>query len=99
MQSGIIVLRRLEHADEIRAFVDGKILWLLAVKDLGGNLDPVSAATEVHGVRIKLDDLVLRVRTLDLNSSQLLSDLATHRNLGREIEVASQLLRDRRRTF
>ena len=62
----------------------------------GGGLHAVRAATEVDGVQVVLQDLVLRQLLLDLDADDELVDLARQRPLLGQVVVLHQLLGDGR---
>ena len=58
--------------------------------------DTIGAATEVHGVEVALEYLLLREVLLELDREHRLLDLAGEGALAREVDVLDVLLRDRR---
>src|SRR5690606_13052626 len=61
---------------------------------LGGGLYAVGAATEVGGVEVALEDLLLAELLLELQRDHGLADLALVALLAREVEDLHVLLRD-----
>src|SRR5262249_58744832 len=63
---------------------------------LVGRLDPVRVVAVIDGVHVRAEDPVLGSVTGELDRQTRLFDLALERPLPRDVEVADQLLRDRR---
>jgi hypothetical protein len=88
--------RRLGQAGEHRRFSDGQVLQRLAEVDLARGREAVRALAEEDLVHVDLEDLLLAQHALDLERQQHLVDLAREGLLGRQVEVARHLHRDRR---
>ena len=61
MTLGIVIGGSLEHAHKDGCFVGGEILGQLIEIGLGGSLDAKSIGTEINGVGVHRDNLLLVV--------------------------------------
>ena len=89
-------VRRLRQAGQHRRLGDIELAQGLAEIRLARRGETVGTLTEVDLVHVELEDLLLRQLGLDLQREQRLVDLANVVLLGRQIEVARDLHRDRR---
>ena len=92
----VVVGRRPDHRGEDRALGDREVLGVLAEVGLRRGLDAVGAATEVDGVEVVLEDLVLVVAAGQLHRDEELLELARVGALRGEVGVLRVLLGDRR---
>jgi hypothetical protein len=95
----VVRRRRLGQAGEHRRLGDGDVLERLAEIDFAGRGESVGALPERDMVHVDLENLVLAEQAFDLQRKQHLVDLASKCFLGREIEIARDLHRDRRCTL
>ena len=92
----VVGRRRLGQAREHRGFGNGHVFQRLAEIDFARRREPVGALAEVNLIHVDLENLLLLQLVFDLQCEQHLVDLARQRLLGREIEIARNLHRDRR---
>ena len=92
---GVEVVRVVEDAGEHDGLLEGEVLGVDVEVGLGGRLDAVGAATEVDGVEVALEDLLLADLPLQLQRDEGLLDLARDGALLGEVEDLHVLLGDR----
>ena len=95
----MIVVGPLRKRGEVGDLLDREILQLLVEVAEARRGDAIGANAEIDLVEIQLEDLVLRVGTLDADGEDSLLELALHRALAAEQEVLGDLLGDRRATL
>jgi hypothetical protein len=92
----VVARGRADDRREHRALLDGQVLRVDAEVGLRRGLDAVGAATEVDGVEVVLEDLVLVVAAGQLHRDEELLELARVGALRGEVGVLRVLLGDRR---
>ena len=93
---GVVDGRRLGEAGEERRLREGEAARTPREVGLCGRLDPVGVIAVVHGVHVGTEDPILRLVPRQLDCETGLLDLAFEGPLARDVEVADELLRDRR---
>src|SRR2546421_4374670 len=93
---GIEVRRRLRQPREERRLAERELRRRLREVRLSGGLDPVRVVAVVDLVLVRVQDLLLRPALAQLDREAGLLELALDRPLPRDVEVAHELLGDRR---
>ena len=88
--------RRVGDGREEGALADRQLRGVLVEVGAAGRLDPVGPTTEVDGVEVVLQDLVLGLLVVDLHRDDQLAELALQRLLLGQVVVLDVLLGDRR---
>ena len=88
--------RRLRQPGEQRRLAQRRSLRRLREVGLRRRLDPVGEVAVVHLVEIRGEDPLLRPRIVELDRETRLLELPLHGPLVGDVEVADELLRDRR---
>ena len=96
MQHRVVQRRRLREACDQRRLHHRQVLRRLREIGLRGGLDTVGVVAEVDLVHPGGEDALLRPVATELDRQAGLSDLPFERPLPRDVEVADELLRDRR---
>jgi hypothetical protein len=96
---GVVGGGRLGQAGQHGCLGDADLVQRLAEIDLAGRCETVRAVAEEDLIHVDLEDLLLGQGRLDLQRQQDLVDLAGEGLLGRQVEVARHLHRDRRCTL
>ena len=96
MQHRVVQGRRLREAGEQRRLHQRQVLRRLREVRLRGGLDTVGVVAEVDLVHPGGEDALLRPVAAELDRQAGLLDLPLERPLPRDVEVADELLRDRR---
>ncbi len=87
---------RLRQAGEERCLAERQLLRMLREVRLSGSLDPVGVVAVVDLVHVLLEDPVFGPAAAELDCEAGLLELPLEGSLLRDVEVAHQLLRDRR---
>ncbi|EWS57103.1 hypothetical protein X551_00045 [Methylibium sp. T29] len=95
----VVGRRRLRQTCEHGRLGGRHVLQRLAEVDLRGGRETVGALPQIDLVHVDLEDLVLAELAFDLQRQQDLVHLADEGLLGRQVEVACHLHRDRRGTL
>ena len=92
----VVARRRLRQAGQQRRLPEPELARVLREVGLRRGLDPVGVVAVVDLVHVLVEDPVLRPAAAQLDREARLLDLALERPLLRDVEVAHELLRDRR---
>ena len=96
---GVVAAGRSDDGRQRCGLTEGQLVGRNPVVGLGRRLDAVGAASEVDGVEVVLEDLVLGHRGIELEGQDELLDLARERAVLGEESVLRVLLGDRRATL
>ena len=92
----VVGARELRQPGEQRRLGKVQLGGVLRVVRLRGRLDPVGEVAVVHLVHVRGEDAVLRPGVVQLDREARLLQLPLDRALAADVEVADELLRDRR---
>ncbi len=95
----VVGRRRLGKSGQQRGLTQVQLFRVLREVRLRGGLDAVGAVPEIDGVEPRAQDPLLRPLAVELDCEAGLAQLAPHGPLPRDVEVAYELLGERRPSF
>ena len=94
-----VVHRRADRCRDHGRLGQRELFGVLAEEEPRGRFDAIRAVSEVHLIRVQLEDLILGEVLLDLDGEERFVDLAAEGFVGREEDLLGELLRQRRRAL
>ena len=97
MRNRAVIHRQPDHPGDQRRLWDGQIFRMLADVEPRRRFDSVRAVSEVHLIRVQLEDLILREVLFDVDRQEHLVDFAGPALFGSQEDLFRDLLRQRGR--